>query len=58
MAKGGWKEKIGEPHQFVGIKVGTTDLQQLDDLATDVGRTRSALIREAINRYIESEVAA
>lgn len=59
MAKGGWKDRIGGPSSFVGFKEKDANLEKLDELASAAGRSRSALIREAISRYLdESEEAA
>lgn len=55
---GGWKDPIGEPHGFVGLKVPHKDIGQIDEIAKKAGRSRSAVVREAITRYLEPTEAA
>lgn len=59
MATSGWRvEPIEGETKFVGVKVSGDKLADLDVLAEQSGRTRSALIRDAIEQYLEQGVAA
>ena len=59
MATSGWTiEPIEGETKFVGVKVSGDKLADLDELAEQSGRTRSAIIRDAIEQYLDQEVAA
>lgn len=54
MAKGGWvKEPATGPRQYVGVHVADHRLEDLDRAAQAAQRSRAALIREAIDRYLD-----
>ena len=57
MGKQWTKEPIDGRAKFVGVKVSDGTLADLDEIALAAGRTRSALIRDAIEQYIEGAAA-
>lgn len=55
MAKG-WKQvPLVGPRKFVGLEVAEPDVDSIDEIAQRSGRNRSAVIREAITRYLDDD---
>lgn len=57
MGQIGWESIEGQT-KFVGVKVSGDTLADLDKAADAAKRTRSALIRDAIEQYLESDKEA
>ena len=55
---GGWKDSIEGPRRFVGLHVPDADVDLIDEIAANAGRSRSAVVREAITRYLQPTEAA
>jgi predicted transcriptional regulator len=49
--------KSTAPDAVVSVRLGNTVLQQLDELAGEMDRSRSYLIAEAVREFVEREYA-